>query len=384
MMVALYCYTGHVKAVVEHLKKKNPLVDITLLSNLEPVEIRKAIPDESIKIEWYDVPGAENIKNRWLRTFVIRYRQNRFFAKFSKYRHFDIVNVHFPKRHLAYAYKYLRAMSDNFVITPWGSDILRQNEEALKQLKGLYKRADYIATSITIPLGKKIIEQFDVSPNRFVGNFFGSDVIDFAIRYGESITQEECKHRFGLDGRYVITCGYNRKVPQRHTIIIEAISQIRDRLPDNLTLLFPMTYANPRTDYDYIQKCKQLCKEKEIPAVFVTDYLSAEDVYKLRKSTDIFVHIQTTDAESGSVQEYIICDKKIVHGSWIKYENLEAFRPLFYFPVDRLENLGECILNAYNSEPIKIPEGVKTYISGNGWDNKSSKMNDFFTSIVYK
>ena len=382
LVVALYCYTGHVKGVVEHLRKKNPLVDITLLSNIKPEVLRNDIPDPSINIVWYNVKDVNNIKNKWLRARVIRYRQNRFFAKFSQNRTFDIVNIHFPKRHLAYAYKYLRAMSRNLLITPWGSDILRQTPQALNELCSLYQRADYIVTYLETPLGRKIQSEFNIPDEKFVGNMFGSDIIEYAIKNGDKISQEDGKKRFGLTGRYVITCGYNRKVPQRHKVIIEAIDQVRNQLPDNLTLLFPMTYANPRTDYDYVQEIKQLCQEKQLSAVFVTDFLSVEDVYKLRKATDIFVHIQTTDASSGSVMEYILCNKKIVHGSWIKYEALEAFKPLFYYPVNKLEDLGEVIISAYNSDGIKIPQGVIDRIKSGSWENKETKMNDFFMSIL--
>lgn len=382
LIVALYCYTGHVKAIVEHLRKKNPSVDITLLSNIKPELIRKEISDSSIKIDWYNVKDVNFIKNKKIREWVIRFKQNIFFSKYSRSRKFDIVNIHFPKRHLAYAYKYLRLMSPQLVISPWGSDILRQPQNALNELRSLYQRADYITTSIKTPLGRKIQKEFDIDENKFVGGIIGSDIVDYAIKYGDKISVEEAKDRFGLSGKYVITCGYNRKVPQRHKLIIEAINKVRNQLPDNLTLLFPMTYANPKTDYDYVQSIKQLCEGKGLPAVFVTDFLSIEDVYKLRKCTDMFVHIQTTDAFSGSVQEYILCDKKIVHGSWIKYEELENFKPLFYYPVDDLEKLDEVIINAYKSKKIEIPQGVKNVIFGKGWDVKATHMNEFFMSIV--
>lgn len=382
LIVALYCYTGHVKAIVEHLRKKNPSVDITLLSNIKPELIRKEISDSSIKIEWYNVKDVTFIKNKKIREWVIRFKQNIFFSKYSRSRKFDIVNIHFPKRHLAYAYKYLRLMSPQLVISPWGSDILRQPQNALNELRSLYQRADYITTSIKTPLGRKIQKEFDIDENKFVGGIIGSDIVDYAIKYGDKISVEEAKDRFGLSGKYVITCGYNRKVPQRHKLIIEAINKVRNQLPDNLTLLFPMTYANPKTDYDYVQEIKQICIENHLPAVFVTEFLSVEDVYKLRKSTDMFVHIQTTDAFSGSVQEYILCDKKIVHGSWIKYEELENYKPLFYYPVDDLEKLDEVIINAYKSKKIEIPQGVKNVIFGKGWDVKATHMNEFFMSIV--
>lgn len=383
LIVALYCHTIHVKAVINHLKTKNPLVDITLLTE-KVSEMKKLIDDKSVEIIEYNVSPV-NSKYRWIRFLRIKHRQCKFFANFSKNKRFDIVNVHFPNKYMRFVYKYLRAMSKNLVITPWGSDVLKvTDKKAIKELGQLYRMADWIATASNIPLGKRIIEEFKVAPNKLVGNFFGSDIVDYAINKGNAISQEECKKYFGLTGRYVITCGYCMRSNQRHKTIIAAIDHVRDKLPKNLTLLFPMTYtySNTKREPTYLAECKKECEDRNLPAVFVTDFLSVEDVYKLRKATDMFVHIQPTDANSSSMQEFILCDKKIVHGSWIKYEEYEAFKPLFYFPVDKLEDLGEIIAKAYNSEKINIPQGIIDIIKSNGYESKSTKMNDFFMSIV--
>lgn len=381
LIVAMYCYSGHVKAVIDHLLATNPLVEVTLLTD-EADKLKNKLADKSVKVECYNVPPVRH-KNRWLRFIIIKHRQCNFFRLYSKGKRFDIVNVHFPKRFMLFVVKYLRKMSNNIVITPWGSDVLRQKDKkTLDQLGRLYRKADYIATSTKTPLGKMIIEAFNVDPARMIGNFFGSDVVDYALKDGSSITTEEAKERFGLMGKYVITCGYNKREPQRHKVIINAIGQVRSRLPVNITLLFPMTYGNHTRD-EYIEECRKECSDRNLPSVFVTDFLSVKDVFLLRKATDMFVHVQTTDASSGSVMEYILCDKKIVHGSWIKYEELESYRPLFYYPVNRLEDLGEIIVNAFYAEKIAIPQEVMEIVKNCGWERKASQMNEFFMSIAF-
>ena len=376
LIIALYCYSGHVKAVINHLKATNPLVDVSLLTTT-PEEFNDALVDH---IERYDVPP---VKVRWRRLMnaIIRHRQCKFFAKFSQGRRYDIVNVHFPNMFMAFVHPYLRAMAKKIVVTPWGSDVLRRDKKYLERLAPLYQEADYVATSPTTSLGKRIIEELDVNPGKMVGNFFGSDLVDYALKNSSSITTDDAKEHFGLSGRYVISCGYNRREPQRHKAMIAAIDQVRDRLPENLSLLFPMSYGAD-TRPEYIDECKEECERRNLPAVFVTHFLSVEELYLLRMATDIFVHVQTTDASSGSVMEYILCDKKIVHGSWIKYDDLEAFQPLFYFPVDRLEDLGEVIVRAHHSDKIAIPQGVLDYVRSFGWGKKARAMNAFFSSII--
>lgn len=379
LIIALYCYSGHVRAVIDHLKTKNPLVDLTLLTE-KPEEMKNMLLDKSVNIVHYNVAPV-SLKNRWLRFLLIKYKQRKFFSSFCEGKNYDIVNIHFPNRYMSYVYGCLRKITQNIVLTPWGSDVLRvSNKKMLSQLGKLYRNADYIATDAKTPLGKKIIDELNVEPNKLVGNFFGTDVVDFALSQGTYISQEEAKQRFGLSGRYVITCGYNRRPVHQHKVMIEAIDKVRSLLPNNITLLFPMTYG-PNTKDEYIEECKKECESRNLSSVFVTDYLSVEDLYKLRKCTDIFVHLQLTDASSGSVQEYILCDKKIVHGSWVKYEELESYKPLFYFPVNRIEDLGDVIVKACYSDNIKIPQGVFDYVKDSGWQNKATLMNDFFISI---
>ena len=116
-------------------------------------------------------------------------------------------------------------------------------------------------------------------------------------------------------------------------------------------------------------------------AVFYEDYLSVADLFYLRQGTDMFIHIQTTDAGNSSLQEYVLCGKKVVHGSWIHYPKLEKYEPLFYFPVEDLEHLDEAILNAYHSENIKVPNEVVEHIQNRGWKAKMKLWDDFFASI---
>ena len=95
----------------------------------------------------------------------------------------------------------------------------------------------------------------------------------------------------------------------------------------------------------------------------------------------MFIHIQTTDAGNSSLQEYVLCGKKVVHGTWIHYPHLEQYKPLFYFPADSLDTLGNAILKAYHSDPIKTPPEVMEYIRNRGWKAKMKLWDEFFCSI---
>lgn len=381
LIIALYCYPGHVKDIVRHLVEINPLIDITILTN-KPDDY-KDLMDKFTEICFYNVSSVDWIKSRKLRVFATKYKQIRFFSKFCKNRRYDIINIHFANRYMSFVYKYLRSMSNNIVMSPWGSDILRRPEKNLEQLSYLYQKADYVTIPAESDFGKLMTQKMKVSPEKMINyGIWGSDVVDFAIKNGNAISQEDAKIYFGLENRYVITCGYNKQEAQQHKAIIQAIDQVRDKLPNNLTLLFPMSYGGWTTTDKYGEEIKKECEQRKLHAVFVTNYLSVEELYKLRKATDMFIHVQTSDAGARSVYEYILCNKKIINGSWVRYKGLEKYKPLFYFPVDKLENLGEVIVHAYNSDNIKIPQEVMEIVLNRGWNKKIKMLNDFFMSIV--
>lgn len=381
LIIALYCYPGHVKEIVRHLVEINPLIDITILTN-KPDDY-KDLENKLAEICFYNVSSVDWIKSRSLRFLATKYLQIRFFSKFSKNRKYDIINIHFANRYMSFVYKYLRSMTNNIVMSPWGSDILRRPEKNLEQLSYLYQKADYVTIPAESDFGKLLTQKLKVSPKKMINyGIWGSDVVDFAIKNGDSISQEDAKAHFGLENRYVITCGYNKQEAQRHKAIIHAIDQVKDQLPNNLTLLFPMNYGGWTTTEKYGEEIKKECEQRKLHAVFVTDYLSVEELYKLRKATDMFIHVQTSDAGARSVYEYILCNKKIINGSWVRYKSLEKYKPLFYFPVDKLEELGEVIVHAYNSDNIKIPQEVMDIVLSRGWNNKIKMLNDFFMSIV--
>jgi hypothetical protein len=229
-------------------------------------------------------------------------------------------------------------------------------------------------------LGEAVIQKFGYELEKMLPLRWGLEYVDFIEEFRPNKSMQEAKERFGVANRYVISCGYSTSPSHRHEAIIDAVNSIKDQLPDNLTLLFPFTYG--WGTQEYVQSIKDKCASLGTKAVFVEEYLNMEDLYTLRMATDMFVHVQTTDAGASCVMQYILCHKKIVHGSWMKYVDLERFNPLFYYPVNNLEELGSVILEAYRSAGIDIPEGVIHAIMDRGWNKEIKKWDALFCSMA--
>ena len=257
-----------------------------------------------------------------------------------------------------------------------------EKEKKIKQLKRVYLIANYITIPKESALGQQVIEKFCVNPQKMVNLEWGGELFDYIKDNPDNVTIEEAKERFGLRGKYVITCGYNTQVAQRHHEIVNAIFSVKDILPNNLILLFPFTYGRTLNSDIYTNSIKDKCIDLGLDFVAVEERLNLGDLLKLRMATDMFVHVQTTDAGSRCVMEYVACNKKVVHGSWIRYAYLDDYKPSCYFPVDKMENLGECIVDAYRSIVYALPVEVKEIIMERGWKHKMALWNGFFESLL--
>ncbi len=384
LIVGIKCYSGHIREFIVNLKKKNPNVKITLVAT----NIREEFRDELLQYA-NRIVILKKFKERFrIPYFIVEFINKLYFylgflrLYFSG--HFDIVDIHFPKGIVNKAMPILKRMTDNIVITPWGSDVMRvEDEKSIIELKKIYAQARYVTVSQTSQIGKCAISKFNVNPDKFVKLGWGGEFFDFIHENDGKLTTETAKARFGLEGRFVITCGYNTQKEQRHEDIVNAIYEVKDKLPNTLTLLFPFTYGRSAKSDLYTKTIVEKSKALGFDVAVVDEHLDLSDLLKLRMATDIFVHVQDSDAGSRCVMEYVLCNKKVVHGAWMKYVYLEDYKPSCYFPIDQMKNLGDVIVKAYNSKIYDLPQELKTLILERGWNNRMTKWNSFFESLLY-
>lgn len=384
MLIVCYRHTmRHIDEFTRNLLKENPNVVISLLTDKKLEEIPQSLRENMHEV-FISVPKKTSIAFRPLSTVLNLCYFLKDFRFLSKNRHYDIVNIHFVYKPMAHALRYFRKMADKIVITVWGGDILcldDNDHRQIRQLGRLFRAADVITTSSKSEMGMRCINLFHTSPDRMKSLSWGMEMVDYIAEHEElnSISEQEAKERFGLKNRFVIACGYCSGKDHRHEIIIDAIKSKIEQLPSNLTLLFQLSYG--RAGADYNQRIKDKCGEYGLSAKYIEDYLAFDDVYRLRKAVDVFVNIQPVDAGSRTVYEYILCNKKIVSGSWYK-GHIYNFAP-FYFPVNEIEDLGDVIVDACYSDKIETPPEVMQAVLSRGWNNKIKAWDDMFVSLVY-
>lgn len=382
LIVGLKCYSGHIREFVVNLKKKNPQARITLVTFSVRDEFKNDIlksVDQIIRIKQYHgfikLPIVYSIMD-----LLYLYWG---FLKLHLFHHFDIVDIHYPRAFLKRIMPIIRMMTKNIVITPWGSDVMRvDDKKSIENLCNICSQARYITVARDSMIGKYVIDNFKVNPEKMVKLGWGGEFFDFIQENSGKVTAESAKERFGLTDKFVISCGYNMQYEQRQEEIIDAIYSMKDQLPNNLLLLFPFTYGRCAQHIKHKDEIIDKCKSLGLDCTVIEEYLDLADLLKLRMATDIFVHVQTTDAGSRCVMEYVYCNKKVVHGAWIKYAYLEDYKPSCYFPVDKMENLGSVIVKASQAKVEELPQEVKTIIQERGWNHKMTLWNNFFESLV--
>ena len=381
LIVAFECHYSHVERFIKFLKYVNPHVVISLFADEHAISdtIRKNVSNIIYKKR---VSESRPIKNRVLSVFLNKVVLIKQIRELSSTVKFDIINIHFTQYYMCFVMRYLRKMSKAIILTPWGSDILRVHSKfKLILLKRAYRKADLVTVGPRGPIGNIISNVFKVDKNRMIPLAWGSETIDYINDHLDSISQREAQRRLGLDNKYIITCGYNAFPEQRHMDIIDAVEKVKSILPNNIVLLFPVTYGTESRKGEYIGVLKRRCQELNLPAVFYEHYLSVEDTYLLRRASDMFIHVQTTDAGNSTIMEYCICGSKIIHGSWLHYKWLD-YPPLFYYPVKKMEDLPTTISEAYFSEPPLLPKEVVSIIRNRGWKQKMVAWNAAFVSCL--
>lgn len=369
-------YDNHLKRLIRNLKSYNPNAIIDVLSfkryyenNIDDIKeyVREII---FIKPLPNCLKGVHFFSTIYL-LLSIKYR----ISKVRK-RKYDCINIHYPYWLWNICIRNFKKMSNCLLLSPWGSDVYRIGPKEQKRLSKLYASADFVGC-YGDRFAKDIQLMFNVPDKKIIYLRFGSDTIDYIAEHIDSASTKEAKTVLHIDGKYAITCGYNGSPFQNHKYIIDAICKCRNSLPKNLVLLFPVTYLH---DAEYIDELKRILLKNNLDALFFETYLPVSALFTLRLATDMFIHIQKTDAANSSLKEYILCGKKCLNGSWLKYYDLMAINPLPYHNVESLDSLDTAILQTFHSNQPILSEKTKTYIESLGWKHCIINWDVFFTT----
>lgn len=289
---------------------------------------------------------------------------------------YDIINIHYLTFISFYLWNIYRKLGDKLVLTPWGSDVLKTKYFRRKLISFCFRKADYITIDDSETFNNSLKYNFKIDNKRLVKTGFGSDIIDLISNQNKNLSPFDAKKKLGYPGKFIITCGYNANPAQNHKEIINAINNIKEKLPSNLLLFFPLTYG---CSDSYNKKLSMVLSKYDLDYVFFENYLSNNEMILLQKATDIFIHVQKSDGFSASLQEFLLSGAKVINGKWLHYPTLEQFGKPFH-EIETIEMLQDGILEAVNHH-LLFPEKLYNYLIQQGWKTKIQLWKDFYLSL---
>lgn len=369
-------YNNHLRRFIQNLKNENSNVLIDVFSLHREEQIPKEL-NGLINKEYYLYYKNEHRSGLLQPVYALIdiVKLIRFFNRINE--HYDIINIHYPSYVYTFCLRQLKKLSDNIVLTPWGSDVYRCNWRQLQVLKILYRKADYV-TAVSSKFRDDLLRIFGLPITSSPILDMASDTIDYIVDKKQVISSAEAKRKLNVDGKYVICCGYNGQSAQQHIAIIKSLRAIKKYLPSNFVLFLPFMYGGDET---YKMEVIKVAEDSKFMYRIFESYLDTANMFLLEQATDMLIHVQTTDASSCSIQEFILLEKKIINGEWLKYPQLTSCSIEPYFVTSSIESLSDTIREAIDTNII-IPNETIEYIKSSGWRSWIKKWNQFFISII--
>lgn len=255
-------------------------------------------------------------------------------------RRYDIIHILSVSSEMIFMPIFFKRKS-RIIISYFGSDLMSLSKRKAILQKILVKRANVITVST-----ENMLNFFNKLYNYKYTNkiklaTFGSNNTDIIIKVQKKYSKNECKMRFNIPSdRISILCGYNGNSRQKHKQILEMLSLLNEDIKKKIYVLLQCSYG---ATLPYINELSVLIEKYEIMGQIIIDYLNAEDLAKLRISTDIMLNVQPSDALSASMLECLEVGAVIIKGSWLKYEPLES-RNIFMLDLESILELPEKII----------------------------------------
>lgn len=252
--------------------------------------------------------------------------------------HFDVCHIHYLSRFAVFLGRSVAKQCGLIVANYWGSDWLRKSDDERKWQKKFLDISDYIVSD-----SKQICMQLEDYYNgeyneklRYIR--FKLPILEY-IKVNLSIEELiNFKHKYRIpDDKIIIVCGYTSTKAHKHVQMIQALEKLNIEEKEKIFAIFPMTYGK---DLTYIEMVRKQLETVAFEYLILEDFMETQEIASLRRCTDIFMLMQTSDAYSSTIVEYTYCNTIIINGKWLDYSELEKMGA-FYEKVESVENVTE-------------------------------------------
>ena len=315
-----------------------------------------------------------------LRIFVRMLFEHATLKKILRNEHFDAINI---QELPFYSWMYVKCAHKHGVksiLTPIGSDALRVEGWTQRLLQKAFDLTDYVTITVGSGFAEKVISKFKIDTRKVKNLSYGSDAISEIVRMKGAYSREELARLLNIPySDYYICCGYNAYLAQNHSTMLSAIAANAELLPKGYKILFPLGYGGGEP---MRKELEQKNKQYGLDVVYLMDYLSPEKVAALRLITNLFIHIQNTDAHCFTMREFLLADTQVINGQWVSYPELEQYgKP--YYTCESKEALKDVLASFLKRElpAIECPAALIKELKQSSWDSVAQNWAEFYTNL---
>ena len=267
----------------------------------------------------------------------------------------DTINLHYLFPQYSQYAELLKKKAGLFLITFWGSDVLRADDTTLTKYIPLFNSCDAICVPqkmqeelmrIYSGYNKKHGTNYNYD-NKFKTIYFGISIFDNIKKVNKnSIVKFKEKYNLFKNETIYITIAHNGSPGQQHNLLIDKLKKINTELKDKIFLLLPFTYG---ADSNYKKEVLANLKESDLKYHLFTQYMDMQELAVLRVISNINLNIQVTDGFSASISEGLFANNIVLVGDWLPYAIYEEWGiKIFRENMNNFENRMIDIINNYD------------------------------------
>ena len=247
--------------------------------------------------------------------------------------HYDLFCVHYLNNSAYCVIPVAKHYCKRVLLFCWGSDLLREGKRSFMS-SNAFRLADHIGISTNDMLVKFHSLHGHSYDHKIVRTCYGVNGLD--IIRDIKTNNKSIRSKYNIDPeKVVITIGYSNSPEQQHLKVLDQIMSLSDEDKSRIHLILRVTYGSG-TD-EYITQVKNLAEKTGCSYSVFESFLTDMEIAELTSVTDIFIHAQTTDARSASMQEFLFANCLVINPKWISYSDFED--RVFYLKFENFEEL---------------------------------------------
>ena len=279
----------------------------------------------------------------------------------------DFQIIHFHPTYWLYSILILFIRKKNIKVigTVWGTDFYQSNLLYKMIQRPFYSAVDLVA--FTNPKTKFFFtNKYKSFAHKCKVLRFGLKKFDLIDSLRDKETKKEMKEKLGFPSDKNLICiGYNGSQNQNHIQIIRSIANIDINILEEYVLVFPISYGGTEI---YLESIKNELININVPYIFIEEYISDQDVCRLRLVSDIFIQVQTSDQFSGAMQEAIYAGSTVITGSWLPYDLLVE-KGIELILVDEIAEISKRLPEAISNSSVYSSTSADIIYSISGFKN---------------